>query len=106
MAIRNDSKCKITGMHFGKNQVPRHYFMKSQQQEEVEEENDLGIIITQDLTVSLQCQLAYGKTSWILRLINRAIKYSPDVLIRLYKSLVRPHLEYGNAAWSLHYTRE
>jgi len=33
-------------MHFGKNQVPRHYFMKNQQLEEVKEEKAMGIMIT------------------------------------------------------------
>jgi len=62
-------------MHFGQNQVPRHYFMKKQQLEKVKEEKDLGSMITQDLKVSQQCQLAYSKTSQILGLINRNTEY-------------------------------
>jgi len=42
-------------MQFGKNQVPRHYFTENQQLDEVEEEKDLVIMITQDLKVSQQC---------------------------------------------------
>ena len=76
----NVSTCKV--MHFGKNQVSRHYFMKNQQLVEVKEEKDLGIMITQDLKVSQQCQLAYSKASRILRLINHTIEYKhPDILI-------------------------
>ena len=31
---------------------------------------------------------------------------SPDILTRLYKSLVRPHLEYCVSAWSPHYVKD
>jgi len=88
-------------MQFGKNQVPRHYFTENQQLDEVEEEKDLVIMITQDLKVSQQCQLAYSKTSQILGLINHTVEYKhPNILIHTYKHLVRPHLEYCIAAWS------
>jgi len=47
-------------------------------------------MITQDLKISQQCQLAYGKASRILGLINRTVEYKhPDILIQLYKSLVK-----------------
>ena len=29
-----------------------------------------------------------------------------DVLVKLYKSFVRPHLEYCTAAWSPHYSKD
>jgi len=47
------------------------------------------------LKVSQQCKQAYAKASRILGLINRSIKNKDsDILLSLYKSLVRPHLEY------------
>ena len=58
-------------------------------------EKDLGVLISNDLKVSQQCQQAYNKASKILGLINRTLKYrDTDILLRLYKSLVHPHLEY------------
>jgi len=30
----------------------------------------------------------------------------PDIMLRLYKSLIRPHLEYCTAAWSPHYCKD
>jgi len=40
-------------------------------------------------------------------MIKRTIVYkSADTLVRLYKSLVRPHLEYCTAAWSPHYLKD
>ena len=38
---------------------------------------------------------------------SRTIVYrSPDILVKLYKSLVRPHLEYCVSAWSPHYVKD
>jgi len=94
-------------MHIGKSELQSHYFMKNQQLETVCEEKDLGVMITNDLKVSQQCQQAYNKASRILGLINRTIEYRhKNILLRLYKSLVRPHLEYSVPAWSPHYNKD
>ena len=101
----NNSKCKV--MHVGKSQKQYAYYMNSQQLEEVTQEKDLGIIISNDLKVSQQCQAATSKATRILGIINRTIVFKhSDILIRLYKSLVRPHLEYCTVAWSPHYGKD
>ena len=73
----------------------------------IHQEKDLGVVISSDLKVFQQCQQAYNKASRILGLINRTIKYRhTDILLRLYKSLVRPHLEYSISAWYPHYSKD
>ena len=63
--------------------------------ESVNEEKDLGIYITDNLKPTKQCQQAYYKASRALGLIGRTISYkSKAVLLHLYKTLVRPHVEY------------
>jgi len=43
----------------------------------------------------------------MLGLLKRTVKYrNPDMTVRLYKSLVRPHLEYSSPAWSPHYRKD
>jgi len=43
----------------------------------------------------------------MLGVINRSIKSKDrDILLSLYKSLVRPHLEYCIPAWSPHYAKD
>jgi len=65
------------------------------------------VLTVDDLKVSQQCQQACNKAAKALGIINCTIEYhDPVILLRLYKSLVRPHLEYYVAAWSPHYTKD
>ena len=57
--------------------------------------------MTSHLKVAEQCQEAYRKANRMLGLFKRTIVYpDPVVLVRLYKSLVRPRLEYCSPACS------
>jgi len=64
------------------------------------------VISDDDKTLS-QCQYVYNKVIRILGMINRTMKYKERrIMVRLYKSLVRPHLEYCVSAWSPHYLKD
>ena len=69
--------------------------------EQVGHERDLGVIITEDLKTQRQCCEASRKANWVLGMIKRQFHHldaaSFDVL---YRSFVRPHLEYSVQAWS------
>ena len=55
----------------------------------------LGMTITYTLEVTEQCVKVSNKANAVLGMINRAIKYkTKEVVVQLYKSLVRPHLDY------------
>jgi len=83
------------------------YCMNNQQLEEVTQEKDLCILISNDLKVSQQCESACSKATRILGIINRSIVFRhPDIMLRFYKSLVRPHLQYCTAAWSPRYCKD
>ena len=57
--------------------------------------------------MSQQCQQAYNRASRILGLLHRTIQYkNTGILLRLYKSLVRPHVEYCISAWSPYYKKD
>ena len=89
-------------MHLGGNNQKFDYFMGSHKLEAVSQEKVLRFWITDNLKPSMQCQNAYSKASRVLGLIGRTISFkSKDVLIRLYKTLVRPHLvqTFGLRAW-------
>jgi len=54
-------------------------------------EKDLGVIISSNLKVAEHCYDAYSKANKMPRLVPRTIKHiSPDLMVRMYKSLVRP----------------
>ena len=64
------------------------------------QEKDLGVTFSADMTVSEQCGIAASKGNQILGLIRRNIMYKEkQVLVRLYKAIVRPQLEYCIQTW-------
>ena len=75
--------------------------MRQQRLKVVEEERDLGVVLRDDLKVSSYCQQTYIKASRMLGLMARMVRFrNLEVMTRLYKSLVRHHLEYCASAWS------
>jgi len=88
----NVEKCKV--VHYGKGNTGTKYSMYGQPIAEVSSQRELGVMLSRDLKVSIQCREAYSKASQSLGLIHRVIKTCLSVLIPLYKSMVRPHLEY------------
>ncbi len=101
----NVAKCKV--MHIGHSNPHFTYEMAGKSLVPVEHEKDLGILIEGNMKVSAQCVCAAGKANQMLGMIKRTFKSrNPDILIHLYKTIVRPHLEYATAAWSPHYIKD
>ncbi len=67
---------------------------------------DLGVSIASNLKFSQHCKDAASKANKMLGFINRnfSIK-NKDIILLLYISLVRPHLEYAVQFWSPHHTK-
>ena len=105
----NVQKCKVMrvgGDDNGLNGLSE-YLMGSQKLKFCDTERDLGIIMLADLKVGSQCNQACLKANRMLGLIKRSfVTKSPDVLLNLYKTIVRPHLEYCVSAWSPHYQKD
>ena len=53
------SKCVV--MHLGKGNQEFTYYMGNQQLDTVDEERDLGVVITNNLKPSRQCHTAYAR---------------------------------------------
>ncbi|CAM5110844.1 unnamed protein product, partial [Natator depressus] len=95
----NSEKCKV--MHLGINNKKFCYKLGTQHLEVTEEENDLGVLVDHRMTMSHQCDMAVKKANAILGCIRRGISSrDKEVLVLLYKALVRPHLEYCVQFWS------
>jgi len=80
-------------MHFGSHNRQFTYHKKGKQLEEVNSEKDLGVIISGNLKVTDHCRHAYATANRMLGLLSRIVKFrNVDIVVRLYKSIVRPHL--------------
>ena len=63
-------------------------------------ENDLGLTISADMKVSKQCGIVPAMGNQILGLARRNVVYREnELIIPLYKTIVRPHLECCIHAW-------
>jgi hypothetical protein len=94
----NVEKCKV--LHFGKNNPGIVYEMNHTDLESVDEERDLGILVRKDLKVSSQVNKVVKTANRVLGMIKRSFVYKDKhVLLKLYKSLVRPHVEFCVQAW-------
>ena len=86
---------KCVAMHVGSGNIKYQYAMQGRHLSTVETVRDLGVYISSNLKSASHCYEASCKANKMLGLVKRTIKHrSPDLMVRLYKSLVRPHLEY------------
>ena len=94
----NQDKCKILQLGHGN---PQHeYTLLGSPVTRVTEEKDLGVVVDEQLKFRRQAAAAISKANQILGIIRRSFELLDEqVLPLLFKTLVRPHLEYGNVVW-------
>jgi len=101
----NVDKCKV--MHLGKQNYEVKYQIKGTDLIVVKEEKDLGVIFDDTFKVGTQSLKAAKKGNQILGMIKRTFTCrNKKVVLNLYKSLVRPHLEYCVQAWRPHLKKD
>ncbi len=67
---------------------------------------DLGVTIALNLKLSLHCKEAVCKAKGMLGFINKIFFFkNKDVILPMYISLVRPHLEYVVQFWLPHHAQ-
>ena len=73
----------------------------------VEDQKDLGVRVHRTLKAASQVEAVVKKAYGVLAFINRGIEIrSREIMLQLYKTLVRPHLEYCAQFWSPHYRKD
>ena len=94
----NIPKCKV--IHVGKKNHRFSYFMNGIEVTKTNQEKDIGVMTHESLKPSSQCLLAAKKANFVLGQISRAFHYRDSVtFLNLYKTYVRPHLEFSVPAW-------
>jgi hypothetical protein len=101
----NVMKCAC--LHFGHSNPRTSYKLNGVEIPAKDTEKDLGVVVSADLKFSDHCSAAARKAEYVLWCIRRSIKnLNKTVFLHLYKSLVRPHLEYCSSVWCPHYVRD
>ena len=96
--IFNLEKCHV--LHFGTTNPRNSYTINDHPLLHVDEEKDLGIIISSSCTPSKQVSAAAMKANQVLGQLLRTFTYRDRyTFIRLYQQYVRPHLELCVQAW-------
>ena len=94
----NIDKCMV--MHLGHDPGHQYTIGNSKYLSVVHETKDLGIWIDAKFNFSLQCTKATNKAMQALGLIKRTFKHVSWRFLILYKTYVRPYLEYCTPVWN------
>ena len=94
----NVEKCKV--LHLGKDNPKHIYNMNGHPLPDDTVEKDLGIYVDTALKFDSHISETVKKGNKLVGMISHYITHkSKDIMIPLYKTLIRPILEYGNVVW-------
>ena len=95
----NTGKCHV--LHVGVRNARADYSLLGSPVTPTQQETDLGVLMTSEFKFGAQCVAAEKKAQKILGYIKRVFTHrNRFVVMTLYKTLVRPHLEYAVQFWS------
>lgn len=95
----NTSKCCV--LYFGKSNIKSPYEINECLLKSKHQEKDLGILFSTNFRFNEHMDAMISKANRQLGIISRVFKQkNPETIIPLYKSFVRPFLEYNSIIWS------
>ena len=100
------SKNKCKHMHFGTS-FHSAYSSENEIIRTETKEKDLGIIIDNELKIQEHINTQVKRANRMLGVVKRSFTFlDNEMFLTLYKSLIRPYLEYGSNVWSVMYRKE
>ena len=94
----NGKKCKV--MHIGNGNTSEDYYMNGEILTTIDKEKDLGVVIDTKLRFHQHTAQVVAKGFRLLGLMKRSFaNLNKKTIPLLFKSIVRPVLEYGNCVW-------
>ena len=97
----NLKKCCV--LHFGRSNIKADYKIENTLLVKKEQEKDLGVIFSTNFKFDQHISMIAKKANRQLGIIKKVFgKRKLDTIIPLYKTFVRPHLEYNSTIWSPH----
>ena len=105
----NIDKCLC--LYFGHNNPCHEYYLNSDKGpipvKKCSNEKDLGVVFDTDLKFDLHVNSVVSKANQVLGLIKRNFTdLDESSMVLLFKSLIRPLLEYGQPVWSPHLLKQ
>ena len=103
----NTTKCEVMRISQKNDTSSPGHHLCDNRLNTVSETKDLGIYITSNLSWSLQATKCANKANSVVGFVRRTVgPNNPDLFSKLYKSLVRPILEYSSPVWSPHLMKD
>ena len=96
----NSEKCKT--LHLARNENPgNEYVIHGDILETIESEKDLGLVVSNTFKWDEQIKSSIAKANKTIAWVSRnIICKDKGVMLLIYKSLIRPHLEYAVQCWA------
>lgn len=101
----NASKCTV--LHIGKSNPRLTYNLNSTSLMETKVQTDLGVKIAEDLKWEEHITSTTKKAKTLIYLIRKAFgNLTPDMVLRIHKTFIRPILEYAFQAWNPYFAKD
>jgi Reverse transcriptase (RNA-dependent DNA polymerase) len=101
----NLKKCSI--VHFGSTNTRQPYYFELQQIETHSTERDLGVIFDEHISFQSHIDSIVNRARRLTCMMFRSFySRSPSVIVPIYKTLIRPLLEYATAVWNPHQLKQ
>lgn len=101
----NESKCTV--LHLGRNNPRIIYTINGTVVKSVSSQRDLGVVITEDLKWETHINCMVKKANSLVYMVKKAFSDKSISLVgKVYRSFIRPKLEYCHSIWNPYYSKD